>query len=337
MSSRLPDYNTKDTSVKRLCVALTIALGAAALPSATFAQEWPARPVKIIAPFAPGGSADTLGRVVAEQLSDVFKQQFFVENKPGAGGVVGSQVAAHAEPDGYTFVISGIASHVIAPIINSTVGYDPLKDFTHVAYFGGPPIVIIVNPKLGVKTLQEMIDYAKKSGEKLTYASPGAGTNGHLVAEYFAKKAGITVEHVPYRGAAPGVTDVVGGHLRFGAMTWTTASGHIRAGTVLPLAVSSKERLPDFPDVPTLNELGYPDLVCTTWFSLSGPPGLPADIVQKLNSEVIKALQQPAVQKRLQQDEILTEPMDPAQFTAFVGDELARWKPIAEHAGFKTN
>ena len=312
-------------------VAEILLLGARPAP----AQEWPAKPVRIIAPFAPGGSADTLGRIIAEQLSDTFKQQFFVENKPGAGGVVGSQLAAHAEPDGYTFVISGIASHVIAPIINSTTGYDPLKDFTHVAYIGGPPIVVIVNPALGVKTLADLIAYGKKTGEKLTYASPGAGTNGHLVAEYFAHRAGLGVEHIPYRGAAPGVLDVVAGHLRFGSMTWTTASGHIRAGTVLPLAVSSNERLPDQPDVPTLKELGYPELVCTTWFSLSAPAGVPAAIVDKVNREVIKALGRPDVQKRLAQDEMISEPMTAAQFTQFVQSELDRWRPIARHAGFK--
>ncbi len=323
--------------MKRFCVALVAGVLSISLAPAALAQDWPARPVKIIAPFAPGGSADTLGRIISEQLSEAFKQQFFVENKPGAGGVVGSQQAAHAEKDGYTLVISGIASHVIAPIINSSTGYDPVKDFTHVAYLGGPPIVIVVNPKLGVKTLAELIAYQKKTGEPLTYASPGAGTNGHLVAEYFARKAGVAVEHVPYRGAAPGITDVMAGHLTFGSMTWTTASGQIQAGAVIPLAVSSNERLPDYPNVPTLKELGYPELVCTTWFALSGPPGLPAEIVQRLNREVVKAMQSEPVQKRLKQDQILTEPMDAAQFTKFVSDEIARWKPISQHAGFKTN
>lgn len=299
------------------------------------AEEWPARPVKIIAPFAPGGSADTLGRIIADQLSDTFKQQFFVENKPGAGGVVGSQAAAHADPDGYTFVISGIASHVIAPIINSNTGYDPMKDFTHVAYIGGPPIVLVVNPALGVKSLADLIAYGQKTGERLTYASPGAGTNGHLVAEYFAHRAGLAVEHVPYRGAAPGVTDVVAGHLRFGSMTWTTAAGHIQAGTVLPLAVSSGERLPDQPNVPTLKELGYPELVCTTWFALSAPAGVPDDIVERVNREVVRALNRPDVRKRLAQDEMISEPMTAAQFTNFVQSELDRWRPIARHAGFK--
>ena len=192
---------------------------------------------------------------------------------------------AHMEPDGYNFVVSSIATHAIAPAIHPD-SYDPLKDFTHVAYFGGPPIVFIVPKALGVKTLAELVDFAKKSGEKLTYASPGVGTSGHLVAEYFADKAGISIEHVPYRGAAPGVMDVMAGHLRFGSMTWTTASGQIAAGTVVPLAVTSDRRLADFPNIPTFKESGY-DLVSTTWFSLSGPAGLPKDIVDRVNREVV--------------------------------------------------
>jgi tripartite-type tricarboxylate transporter receptor subunit TctC len=320
--------------------AVFVAAAAAAMmfnPPVLQAQEWPNKPVRIVAPFAPGGSADTLGRLIADQLSEVFRQQFFVENKPGAGGVVGSQLVARAEPDGYTLLISGIASHAIAPIINSATGYDPVRDFTHIAYLGGPPIAVVVSPKLGPKTIQEFIEYGKKAGDKLSYASPGTGTNGHLVGEYFGHKAGVPVEHVPYRGAALGVTDLVGGHVTFGAMTFTTAHGQIQAGTLVPLVVSSRERLPDYPNVPTLKELGYPELVCTTWFSLSGPPKMPADIVEKLNREVLKALQSPAVQKRLRDEQIITEPMTPAEFTGFIEAELAHWKPIAQNAGFKVN
>jgi tripartite-type tricarboxylate transporter receptor subunit TctC len=322
----------------RASIAVAAAIWPAMGAGPAAAADWPTKTVRVIAPFSPGGSADTLGRIIAEQLSEAFGQQFFVDNKPGAGGVVGSQFAARADADGYTFVISGIASHVIAPVINGNTGYDPIKDFTHVAYLGGPPIVVIVNPSLGVTTLGELIAYGKTSGVKMTYASPGAGTNGHLVVEYFAHRVGLGVEHIPYRGAAPGVLDVVAGHLRFGAMTWTTASGQIRAGTVLPLAVSSNQRLPDQPDVPTLNELGFPELVCTTWFSLSAPAGVPADIVDKVNREVVKALARPDVKTRLAQDEMLTEPMTAAQFTRFVQAELDRWRPIAHHAGFsRTN
>jgi tripartite-type tricarboxylate transporter receptor subunit TctC len=320
--------------VKHLAIALFISV--AALPSVGAAQEWPARPVRIVAPFAAGGTADTLGRIAAEHLSEAFRQQFIVENRGGAGGATGSLAVARMEPDGYSFVVSGIATHAIAPAINASIGYDPLKDFTHVAYFGGPPIVFIVPANLGVKSLPQLVAYGKARSEKLTYASPGTGTSGHLVAEYFAGRAGIGIEHVPYRGAAPGVMDVVAGHLKFGSMTWTTASGQITAGTVLPLAVTSDRRLPDFPNIPTFKESGY-DLVSTTWFSLSAPAGLPKAIADKVNREVVKAFARPEVQARLRTEQILFEPMTPDQFTAFVSNELARWKPVAQQIGLKAN
>ena len=321
--------------MKFLALAVTLLLSA--LTSIAQAEEWPARPVRIIAPFAPGGTADTLGRVAAEQLSDAFGQQFFVENRPGAGGVTASLAVARMEPDGYNFVVSGIATHAIAPIMNPNTGYDPVHDFTHVAYFGGPPIVLIAPVGLDVKSLSELVAYAKSRNEKLTFASPGTGTSGHLVAEYFAQKSGIAIEHIPYRGAAPGVMDVVAGHLRFGSMTWTTAAGQIAAGTVVPLAVSSPQRLADFPTIPTFKESGYPDLVSTTWFALAGPARLPGDIVAKINREVIKALAKPDVQSRLKVEQILTEPLTPEQLTAFVAAEYARWRPIAEQIQLKAN
>jgi tripartite-type tricarboxylate transporter receptor subunit TctC len=319
---------------------LALVTAALLLPSAApvaIAQDWPARPVRIIAPFAPGGTADTLGRVAAEHLSEAFQQQFFVENRAGAGGVTASLAVARMDPDGYNFVVSGIATHAIAPIINPNTGYDPVGDFTHAAYFGGPPIVLIVPTGLGVKSLQDLVNYAKTRNETLTFASPGTGTSGHLVAEFFAQKAGIKIEHVPYRGAAPGVLDVVAGHLRFGSMTWTTAAGQIAAGTVVPLAVSAPARLDDFPAIPTFKEAGYPDLVSTTWFALSGPARLPKDIVGKINREVIKALAKPEVMARLKVEQILTEPMTPEEFTQFVATEFARWRPVAEQIQLKAN
>ncbi len=296
------------------------------------AEDWPARPVRIIAPFAPGGTADTLGRVAAEHLSRAFHQDFFVENRPGAGGVTASLAVARMQPDGYNFVVSGSATHAIAPVINPNTGYDPVNDFTHVAYFGGPPIVLIVPTKLGVKTLAEFVKYARSRKEPLTFASPGTGTSGHLVAEYFAQKAGIKIEHIPYRGAAPGVMDVMAGQLTFGSMTWTTASGQISAGPVVPLATSAPQRLADFPTIPTFKEEGYPDLVSTTWFALAGPARLPKEIVTKLNQEVVKAFARPDVLERLKVEQIITEPMSPDELTRFVASEYARWRPVAEQA-----
>ena len=294
------------------------------------AQDWPTRPVRIVAPFAAGGSADTLGRIVAERLSESLRQNFFVENRGGAGGLIGAAQVANAEPDGYTFVISGIASHVIAPVTNPNPGFDPINGLTHIAYIGGPPVVAIMHPSLGVRSLKDFIATAKRSKDARDYVSPGPGTLGNLVAEYWARKENIKLEHIPYKGAAQAITDLIAGHVKVGSMTWTTAHAQIRAKTVVPLAVSSAQRIPDFPDVPTFKELGYGDLIATTWFAFSGPADLPKDIVRKLNQEIVKALDTPEVRKKLDQEAIETDKMSPEAFTRFVETEIGRWGPIAK-------
>jgi len=313
----------------------TVVLMLGAVPAA--AQEWPARPVKIIAPFAPGGSADTLGRLVAIKLTEALGQQFVVENRPGAGGLLGSEMVARAAPDGYTLVVSGVASHVVAPALNPNLGFDPIKDFTHIALFGGPPDVLVVSKPTPARTLAEFIAYGKSNPGRLSYATPGIGTHGHLVAELLQQRAGFKMEHVPYRGAGQAVGDIVGNQIPSGSFTLTTASEHIRAGTIRALAVSSPKRLPDYPDVPTYTELGFPELVTVTWFSLSGPAGIPEAIVKKLNSEVIKALAQPDIRQRLSRDAIDPEPLDPAAFVRFIEEETKIWVPIARASGAKAN
>ena len=182
--------------------------------SAALAQSWPAKPVKIVAPFAPGGSADTLGRIVAQKLSESLKENFVVENRPGAGGVIGSEAVAKAAPDGYTLVVSGVASHAVAPALPRGTPYDPVKDFTHIALFGGPPAVLVVNPNVPAKDLKEFVALLKKEPGKYSYGSPGNGTHGQLVAELFKQRAGIQMVHVPYKGAAGAVTDLMAGHIQ---------------------------------------------------------------------------------------------------------------------------
>ena len=301
------------------------------------AQEWPAKPVKIIAPFAPGGTADTLGRLVAIKLTESLGQQFLVENRPGAGGLLGSEMVARAVPDGYTLVVSGVASHVVAPALNPNLSFDPIRDFTHIALFGGPPDVLVVSNPTPAKTLAEFIAYGKANPGRLSYATPGIGTHGHLVAELLQQRAGFRMEHVPYRGAGQAVGDIVGNQIPVGSFTLTTAAEHIRGGTIRALAVSSPKRLPDYPDVPTYTELGFPELVTVTWFSLSGPAGIPEPIVRKLNAEVIKALAQPDIRQRLQRDAIDPEPLDPAAFVKFIEAETKIWVPIAKSSGAKAN
>src|SRR6267143_3707528 len=315
----------------RLLASLAIAL----VSFAAAAQPYPARPVRIIVPFGPGGSADTLGRLVGAKLADQLKESFVIENRGGAGGVVGSDLVAKAPPDGYTLVVSSIASHVIAPHLPNGTPYDPLKDFAHIALLGGPPAVFAVHPSLPAKTLKEFVALAKKEPGKLTYGSPGPGTQGQLVAEFFKRLAGIDVVHVPYKGAAQAMTDLMGGQINAVSTTLSTAAGQIKGGRARALALSSAERLPDYANIPTFAEQGYPDLVATVWFSLSGPAGMPPEIVDKLNAEVRRALETSDVRARMRHDGIVPNRLDAKEFSAFVADELRRWGPIVRASGAK--
>jgi tripartite-type tricarboxylate transporter receptor subunit TctC len=306
------------------------------LLAAAQGHAWPTKPIKIIVPFAPGGTADTLGRLVAQKLGEQLKASFVVENRAGAGGAIGSDLVAKAAPDGYTLVISGIASHVIAPMLPQGTPYDPARDFTHVALFGGPPAVLAVYAPLPAKDLPELIALAK-SGHALSYGSPGNGTQGHLVAELFKQRAGINMQHIPYKGASGALTDLIAGHIPVVSTTLTTAAPQIRAGRARGLAVSAASRLAEFPDIPTYAELGYPDLVATVWFSLSGPASLPADIVERLNAEVNRALELPEVRERLKPEGIVPSRMSAKEFSAFVAEELRRWGPVVRASGAKAD
>jgi tripartite-type tricarboxylate transporter receptor subunit TctC len=322
----------------KLCVkgalAALVAGWLALLPGGAGAQDWPTKPVRIIVPYAPGGSADTLGRIAADGLSEAFKQQFIVENKPGAGGVLGSTQVARSAPDGYTLGVSGIATHTIAPAINPNVSYDAIKDFTHVALLGGPPIVFVVHPTVKANTIKEFEEIVRGSkGKKLSFGSPGAGTHGHLMAEAWLKKAGLDMEHIAYKGASGAMTDLIGNHIPSSSNTLATAAPHIRSGAARGIGVTSAQRLKGFPDVPTYAEQGYPDLVGITWFSISGPKGMPKEVVDKLNKEIVRIMSSPQVQERLARDEIVTEPLNADQFAKFVADEAAKWGPIAKASG----
>ena len=312
-----------------------LALAALALSFTALAQPYPSKPVKIIAPFAPGGSADTLGRLIAQKLTEQLKESFVVENRPGAGGVLGSELVSNAPPDGYTLVVFGIASHVIAPQLPQGTPYDPLKDFTHIALFGGPPAVLAVTPSLPAKNLKEFIELAKT--KPLSYGSPGNGTQGQLVAELFKREAGIDLQHVPYKGAANAVSDLMGGHIPAVSTTLSTASAQIKAGKARALALSSAARLPDYPDVPTFAESGFPNIVGTVWFSLSGPAGMPQEIVDRLNAEVRRALELTDVRSKLRHDGIVPNRLDAKEFSAFVADELRRWGPVVRASGAKND
>ena len=296
------------------------------------ADEWPSRPVRMVNTFAAGGTADVLTRLVADHLSSVYKQQFFVETRAGAAGTIGVKSVVDSPPDGYNFALTNITHLVLAPISNPKLGYDPMRDLTNIAYVAGSPIMISVNAKSGVTTLKEFIERGKASERGLTYSSSGVGSSGQLVAEAFAKIAGIKIEHVPYKGASQGIMDLVAGHIFFSAQTVSSTASQIRGGSLHAIAHSGKERFPDFPDVPTFKEMGH-DIVATTWFSISGPAGLPKTITDKMNREIIRAVSKPEVRARLRQDGLVPEMMSVDDLKNHIMAESARWKPVLEQLG----
>jgi tripartite-type tricarboxylate transporter receptor subunit TctC len=308
-------------------------LASAFAASGASAQDWPNRAVRIIVPFGAGGSADTLARVVADHLSAAFKQQFLVENRTGAGGAIGAQEIARAAPDGYTIGMTNLSTLSLVPVINSAVAYDPIGDFTHINYVAGAPVVLAANPKTEVKTLKEFIAYANAPGKSFIFASSGVGSDGHLMGQAIALSTKIKVEHVPYKSTSQALTDIVAGHVPFSTFTLSSTAQFLRAGQLNGVAVTSPERMPDYRDLPTFKELGHADLVGTTWFSLSGPARLPADIAERLNREIAAAVTRPEIQARLRRDGFIALPMNAADFTKFVATENARWKPLIESAG----
>jgi tripartite-type tricarboxylate transporter receptor subunit TctC len=315
--------------MRRAAALIAVAGSLALLSGAAASQDWPNKPVRVIVAYAAGGANDLLGRVFSEQLAKTFGQQFFVENRTGGSGLIGTEAVARAAPDGYTLQISGMPSHVLAPAMNKNVNFDPIRDFTHIAYLGGPPNVFVVHESLGVSSFRELLALMRREAGGVQYVSPAIGSVGNMVAEYVADKEKVKLVHVVYRGGGQAIQDLVAGHVKVGSMTLSTTRAHILAGKLKPVAISSEKRVAGFDDVPTLVELGYPDLVVTTWYSLAGPAGLPRDIVTKLNNAVNKAMDLPEVKKHLETEMVQTRAMTPEQMTAFMQREINLWAPTA--------
>jgi tripartite-type tricarboxylate transporter receptor subunit TctC len=310
-----------------------LAAVAALVPATADAADWPTKPVRVIVAYAAGGANDLLGRVFAERLSKAFGQNFFVENRTGGGGLIGTEAAARAGPDGHTLMISGMPSHVLAPAMNRNASFDPVRDFTHIAYLGGPPNVFVVHSSHEATTFKQLLDGMRANADGTPYVSPSIGSVGNMVAEYLAAKEKVNLTHITYRGGGAAILDLVAGHVKVGSMTLATTRAHIQAGKLRPLAVSSAQRVKEFPDLPTLTELGYPELVVTTWYGLSGPAGLPRDIVEKLNREVNAAMTVAEVQKHVEQEMVQTRAMTTDEFAQFMRAEVEKWAPVARRLG----
>jgi tripartite-type tricarboxylate transporter receptor subunit TctC len=303
-------------SIGCACLAATLAI----LSHAGHAQDWPNRPVKVVVPFAAAGTTDRLGRLAAEELSKTFKQQFYVENRPGGGGVIGAVQVARADPDGYTLMIGGYGPHIFAPATTANLGYDVMADFTHIAMIGGESFIIVAHPAFGVKSFADLID-----------------TLGALVVEQLMRKPGLlpNLNHVPYRGGGPVMTDLLGNHVSLGCITLSAAIEQIRAGTLVPLALISTERATALNDVPTIVELGHPDIGGAIWSWLAGPKNLPDPMVARLNQELRRSLQTAEIKQRFERDLFLSMDADVPTVNAFIAGELKRWTKFFQESGFK--
>ncbi len=318
---------------RRASLALGLSLlSALASGVPAFAQTFPERPVTLVVPFAAGGSTDLVARVIAERMSADLGQQVIVQNMAGAGGNLGADNVARADPDGYTVLMGTVATHALNPLILKTKPYDPEKDFAPISLLVVVPNVLIVNPELPVNTVEELVALLKASPDKFSYASSGNGTPLHLSGELFKKMAGVSMQHIPYKGAGPALNDVIGNQVPIMFDNLPSSSGHIKAGTLRALGVTTAERAPSFPDVPTIAESGVAGYETYTWNALFAPANTPPEVVARLNEAARKALADPAVVERMKEFSATIVGSSPEELAAHVTAELAKWTPVVRDA-----
>jgi tripartite-type tricarboxylate transporter receptor subunit TctC len=308
---------------------------ASLLANPASAQDWPNRPVKVVVPFGAGGAADRLGRMAADHLSKAFRQQFYIENRVGAGGAVASRDVMRADADGYTLLVGGSGSHIMGPAENPAIGYDAVGDFTHIAMIGGESYALSVQQSLGVKTFRELIALSKSKAEPINCGTPGAGSLGQLVVEAMLVKKIANLNHVPYRGGAPLLTDFFGNHVPSAMTPILPIIQHAAAGTIVPLAVTSDQRVAVLKDVPTFAEIGFPEMTGAIWFWLAGPKNMPAPIVARLNQETRRFINAPETRAQFERTALLSMDADVPTLTKYVADELKRWTAFVEEKGLK--
>ena len=292
-------------------------------------DSYPNRPVKIIAPQAPGGGVDFVARVIADKLSGAMGQPFIIDNQAGAGGAIATQITARAKPDGYTLMIGYVATHATNPAVKKNLGYDAIKDFTPIAMIGGTPNLLVVARGVPVNTLQEFVAYAKANPGKVDYGTSGVGTLNHLVMEQFKHASGVPSMAVPYRSIGQAFTDAVGGQIQVIFPGLAAAMPHVRSGAFKPLAVTGDKRQPLLPDVPTFKESGYDGFNGLTWYGIVGPAKLPEAITTKLNEQINKLLADPDVQRTFTSQALNVMPMTPQQFGKYIADEITHWTAVA--------
>ncbi len=313
------------------------ALALAAFASVTLAQDYPAKPIRLIVPFPPGGGTDIVGRTIAGKLSDTVKWTLVVENKPGAGGNLGVEQAVKAPADGYTLVIGQTSNLAINPTLYPKLPYDPLKDLSPIALVVSAPVVLVVAADSRYKSLSDLVAAAKRDPGAVTFASPGNGTVSHLAGELLQRAAGVKFTHVPYKGASQAMTDLLGGQVQSFLSSVPSALAQIKGGRLRAIAVTSAKRAAELPEVPTIAESGYPGFEANTWYGLLAPAGTPAPVIAKLNTEVNRVLKMPEVRQRLAAEggEVLGG--SPQQFAALLRADHAKWGRVVKESGAKVD
>jgi tripartite-type tricarboxylate transporter receptor subunit TctC len=307
----------------------TLALGLAAMAGA-HAQAWPSKPVTLLVPFPPGGSTDMIARTLGTKLQEKLGSSFIVDNKAGAGGTVGAAQAKRSAPDGYTIFVSSLGPFVIGPHLIKGIAYDPLKDFDYITVAVQAPNVLAVPAGSPHKSFADLLKFLKANPDKMSFASAGNGTSDHLTAELFWQETGTKATHVPYKGGAPAMSDLLGGQVDATFMNINTGLPNIKAGKLRALAITSSKRSPLLPDVPTMDELGLGGVTVYSWQAFAAPKGLPADIKAKLHEALVAGLNDPAVKPKLLELGFEIVGNSPEQFTAFQAAEFERWKKVIE-------
>ena len=298
-------------------------------PSLARAQGYPNKPIRYIVPVAAGGGNDMIARVVTQKWAVLLGQPFVVENIAGAGGVIASQTTARAAPDGYTLLQAYVATHGTNPATRK-VPYDAIKDFSPIGMIGATPNVLAISATLPSKNVDEFVDYAKKNGEKVNYGSAGPGSLTHLTMELFKQETGLQILHVPYKGIAPAINDLLGGQTQAMFPGLAAALPQIRAGKIRALAVTGRERSPQLPDVPTMEQAGFKGFDAMQWYGSAGPAGMPADVVKRLNETQVQVLKDPELREKLAVEAVEPWPMTPAEFGRFIQAEVQRWSALAK-------
>ena len=320
--------------MRRALFLLLLAAGFCAQPA--FGQAaYPAKPVRIIVPFPPGGGNDVAGRLVAQKLSERLGQSVVVENRAGANGIVGLQALMQSAPDGYTLGVGAAGPMAVNPSIYAKLPYDPLKDFTPITNVAVFPLLLVAHPSLPAKTLGELLALARERPGELNYASPGVGNSGHLAGELLNRMAGVRITHVAYKGQGPAITDLLAGQVQMLWASIPSVIGHIQSGKLNAIAIGTAKRLPSLADVPTASESGVPGYEAYSWVGLIGPAKLPRDIVERLNREVRDIVAAPDFAEQLSKQGAIPDAQAPAQFAAYIRSEVEKWGAVVKAAGIK--